>query len=159
MSTIKSIVTLTDADRELFRGVEEPDLQLRDRSIITLLQTNSPQLIPGDKRFAPAGTMAGDYVARRLDGKQTVFKGQTGFLAQVIGCRLSNREYEANRGTERGRFVEDHGERRPLDTRFLYADRDAVEKRRLLAGKWQSDRADHYRFPPRRAGRLCSQLL
>jgi hypothetical protein len=135
ISTIKSTVSLTDADRELFRGVEEPDLQLRDKSNITLMQTNSPQLIPGEKRSAPAGTAAGDYVARRLDGTQTVFKGLTGFLAQVIGCRLSHPEYEPSRGTERGRFVEDHGERRPPDTRFLHADRDGVEK----SGYWREN--------------------
>jgi hypothetical protein len=137
ISTVKNklMVNLTDADRKLLGGVDEPDLQLRDRSTITLMQTNSPQLLSGEKRSAPAGTTAGDFVARRLDGAQTVFKGQTGFMAQLIGCRLSNLEYEAGRGTERGRFVEDHGERRPPDTRFLYADRDGVEK----TGYWREN--------------------
>jgi hypothetical protein len=130
ISTVKNkvIVNLTDADRKLFGGIDEPDLQLRDRSTITLMQTNSPQLIPGEKRSAPAGTTAGDFVARRLDGTQTVFKGKTGLMAQLIGCRLAHPEYEPSRGTQRGRFVHDHGERRPPDTRFLYADRDGVEK-------------------------------
>jgi hypothetical protein len=137
MSTIKNKLTvnLTDADRKLFAGIEEPDLQLRDRSTITLLQTNSPQLIPGDKRSAPAGTVAGDFVARRLDGTQTVFKGRTGFMAQVIGFRLTHPEFEPNHGTERGRFVEDHGPQRPLDARFLYADRDGVE----VTGWWRDN--------------------
>jgi hypothetical protein len=124
-----STINLTDADRELFRGVEEPDLQLRDKSTMTLLQTNSPQLVRDDKkRYAGPNAAPGDFVARCLDGTQTIFKGTTGFLAQVIGCRLSHPEFEPDHGTERGRFVEEHGERRPPDAQFLYPDRDGVEK-------------------------------
>jgi hypothetical protein len=100
------------------------------------LQTNSPQLVRDDKkRYAGPNAAPGDYVARRLDGTQTIFKGQTGFLAQVIGCRLQHPEYEPSRGTERGRFVKDHGARQPPDARFLYADRDGVEQ----TGWWRGN--------------------
>jgi hypothetical protein len=129
MKELKKIL-LTEADRQLFGDPDEPDIVLREKSVIGLMHPNSPQLLPGGKFSAPAGTVAGDFLARRADGTQTVYKGATGFLGQMIGVRYHSAEYEPDEGSERGRLVADHPGQTPqqLGGRFLRVGRDDTDK-------------------------------
>jgi hypothetical protein len=132
MNAIKKqlLNSLADADRKLFGTADEPDVTLRERSVIGLMHQSSPQLLPGGPFSAPLGTVPGDFLARRADGTQTVYEGATRFMAQVIGVRYHSAEYEPDTGSERGRFVCDHPGETPqqLGARFLRADRDGVAK-------------------------------
>jgi hypothetical protein len=136
MQELKKVL-LTEADRRLFGEADEPDVVLREKSVIGLMHPNSPQLLPGGKFSAPAGTAAGDFLARRADGTQAVFKGATGFQGQVVGVRYHTAEYEPDEGSERGRFVCDHSGEAPqqLGGRFLKAGRDDTDKSGWFLGR------------------------
>ena len=102
---------LTAADKEMARG-DSVDLPFYERSKVVVVQTNSPELVYGDKRYVE-GAAAGDFVATFGD-ERVLFKGPTGFLCQVIGFSRAFNEYLPNHGS----FVTAHDEK-PGDTQWL----------------------------------------
>jgi hypothetical protein len=110
---------LTPEDLALVAG-DSPDLEVRARSKITLVQTNSPELVPGDKRHVP-GAQVGMYVVPSGDGGRVAVQ-QVDFV--VVGFSHYFDEYLPNRGP----WVRPHL-KKPSDAVWLDAKRDKnVEK-------------------------------
>jgi hypothetical protein len=108
---------LTPEDIALAEG-DAPDLAIRARSKITLVQSNSPELIPGDKRYVP-GAAVGSFIVPQGDGREAVAK--VDFVA--VGFSDYFDEYLPNRGP----YVTTHL-RKPPGAVWLNAKRDNVEK-------------------------------
>jgi hypothetical protein len=117
MNERPSVIHLTAEDRagSIDNGHDTP---FRDRQSVTLCHGMSPELMVGGSRFTP-GAAIGDYVVPQGD-KRVVFRGSTGFAAQIIGFDLSHPEYTVGVGAgDRGVFVCDHGRQGPEDMRWF----------------------------------------
>jgi hypothetical protein len=113
---------LTPEDRALAEG-DAPDLVSRDRKKVTLVQTNSPELVVGDRRYVE-GARAGGFVIPCGDTRVPVASVE--FVAVGFAKRWD--EYFP----ARGQFVDTYPVR-PADAVWLDAKRDNVEK----TGLWR----------------------
>jgi hypothetical protein len=111
----------TDEDRALIEG-DTPDLVIRERAKIVLVQPSSKELIFGDRRFV-TGAAAGVFVIPRGGLRVPV----ACFAFVPIGFDKVFNEYLPNRGN----FVAPHLEK-PADAIWLDARRDGVEKTGLV---------------------------
>jgi hypothetical protein len=112
---------LTAADAALLTG-DTPDLLDRDRPKVSLIQTNSPELVPGEKRHV-AGAVAGGFVIPHGDERKPV----SGFTFMLLKLERVFNEYQPGRGS----FVAAHAEK-PRGAVWLDAKRDGVEKTGLV---------------------------
>jgi hypothetical protein len=85
-------VGLTPEDLALVAG-DSPDLAVRARSKVVLTQSNSPELVPGDKRHVP-GAQVGWFVVP--SGDERVAVDHVDFI--VIGFSHYYDEYQPGRG-------------------------------------------------------------
>jgi hypothetical protein len=108
---------LTPEDLALAEG-DAPDLAIRARSQITLVQSNSPELVSGDKRHVKGATV-GSFVIPQ--GEERVAVDHVDFIA--VGFSHYYDEYLPSRGP----FVEIHL-KKPPGAIWLDAKRDGVEK-------------------------------
>jgi hypothetical protein len=114
------------ADREWIHGDDGRDTPFADRQSVVLCHGMSPELTPGGPRFAP-GAAIGDFVVPQGDTRK-VFKGETGFVAHILGFELRHPEYTVGVGDDRGEFVADHGVNRPKDAVWRKAADGLVKK-------------------------------
>jgi hypothetical protein len=126
MNERPSVIHLTAAELAAMGGDDGHDTPFRDRQSVVLCHGMSPELQPGSARYAP-GAAIGDYVVPQGD-KRVVFKGQAGFVAQIIGFSLSHPEYTVGVGDDRGQYVDDHGVNPPKDMRWFKAGESGVAK-------------------------------
>jgi hypothetical protein len=125
MNERASTIHLTAADKAAM-GDDSHDTPFKDRQSVVLCHGMSPELMAGGSRFAH-GAAIGDFVVPQGD-KRVVFKGSSGFVAQVIGFDLSHPEYTVGVGDDRGVFVCDHGRQGPEDMRWHKAGEAGVAK-------------------------------
>jgi hypothetical protein len=114
---VQDDVGLTPEDIALAEG-DAPDLAIRARSKIILVQSNSPELVPGDKRHVP-GAQVGWFIVPK--GDERVAVDHVDFIA--VGFSHYFDEYLPNRGP----YVETHL-KKPPEAIWLNAKRDNVEK-------------------------------
>jgi hypothetical protein len=114
---LQNDVGLTPDDLALIAG-DSPDLAVRAKSKVTLCQTNSPELAPGDKRQVKGATV-GSFVVP--SGDERVAVDHVDFI--VVGFSHYFDEYLPSRGP----YVATHL-KKPPGAIWLNAKRDKVEK-------------------------------
>src|SRR6516165_7586264 len=119
-----SVEYLTDEDRALVEG-DSPDLPSRERKKIALIQSNSPELVIGDRRYIQ-GASIGSFAIPGVDGRVVV----ASFEAIAVGFSRRFDEYMPNRGN----FVDTYPVK-PADCIWLDKKKDGVEK----TGNWRKN--------------------
>jgi hypothetical protein len=100
------------------------DLPYRQQSAISLVQRSSPELDPHNRKYHP-NAVPGCYVVPH-GNERIVYPGDTGFLLRPFGFEPSFVEFPADKNS-RVRPI-DHGSNQPPGAKFLFSDRDGVDK-------------------------------